>query len=256
MGDFVHVSLTMNPFLFGSLVLVAFWAAALVAVKTEILQKNIREFWWASFTCGWFGVTEPLFVPEYWTPPSIFKIWRWDLESFLFCFAIGGIAAVVTELPLVTSLLRKIDSGLTHAGRAIVRRKAAGTPQSVDPYWVRIENMILVVMFIAMFGATTQFGLNIIYDAAVVCVVTAVFVGWRRPGLRWQILGGGLTFLVIYTVVLVVTGLVYPNFYDHWNIAELTNIWLLGAPLEEYLFAFTFGLVWAPLYETWKQEPA
>ncbi len=148
------------------------------------------------------------------------------------------------------------ESEGTRAGRAIVRRKAAGTPHSVDPDWVRIENMILVVAFIAMFGAMAQFGLNIIYDAAIVCVVTALFVGWRRPGLRWQILGGGLTFLVIYTVVLVVTGLVYPNFYDHWNIADLTNIWLLGALLEEYLFAFTFGLVWAPLYETWKQEPA
>ena len=238
MGELIQILPAMNPFLFGSLVLAAFWALTLAAVKTGKLKNDIREFWWASFTCSWFGVTEPLFVPEYWTPPSIFKVWRWDLESFLFCFAIGGITAVVTELPAVARLLRK-----------------TATVQPVpDPDRLRIENMVLVVVFIAMFGATGQFDLNIIYDAAIVCVVTAGFVAWRRPGLRWQILGGGVTFLAIYTVVLVVTGLAYPDFYDHWNVADLTNIWLLDAPLEEYLFAFTFGLVWAPLYETWKAE--
>ena len=44
-----------------------------------------------------FGLTEPLFVPEYWSPPSLFDLARrtgFDVESLIFCFAIGGIAVV------------------------------------------------------------------------------------------------------------------------------------------------------------------
>jgi hypothetical protein len=257
MSDFIEISLTMNPFLFGSLVLAAFWLLTLLALKSRKLKKDVKEFWWASFTCSWLGATEPLFVPEYWTPPSVLRVWRWDFESFLFCFAIGGIAAVLTELAPVMRMLKRLDSFLTLSARRVVRGKGtAFSTQGTDPEHVRIENMLLVAIFVGMFGATSQFGLNIIFDAAIVCLVTAIFVGWRRPGLRWQIFGGGVTFLLLYTVVLVVTGLVYPNFYDHWNIAALTDIWFLGAPLEEYMFAVTFGLIWAPLYEAWKDEPA
>ncbi len=256
MSDFIQISLTMNPFLFGSLVLAAFWLLTLLMLKGRRLKKDVREFWWASFTCSWLGATEPLFVPAYWTPPSVLRVWRWDFESFLFCFAIGGIAAVLTELAPVMRLLKRLDLFLTlSARRAVGRKGTAFSTRSIDPEHVRIENMLLVAVFVGMFGATSQFGLNIIFDAAIVCVVTAMFVGWRRPGLRWQIFGGGLTFLLLYTVVLVVTGLVYPNFYEHWNVAELTRIRFLGAPLEEYMFAVTFGLIWAPLYEAWKDEP-
>lgn len=40
------------------------------------------------------GLTEPLFVPEYWNPPTLWDLARrtgFDLESLVFAFAIGGI---------------------------------------------------------------------------------------------------------------------------------------------------------------------
>ena len=114
--------------------------------------------------------------------------------------------------------------------------------------------MLLITFFLAMFGATTHFNLNIIYDAAIVSVATSCFIWWRRPKLKWQIIGGGLSFTAIYTVVLIIVGWIYPNFYDHWNLEELSGWWFAGAPLEEYLFAFTFGVLWAPLFEAWKDE--
>ncbi len=45
-----------------------------------------------------FGVTEPLFVPEYWSPPSLFNLaltTGFDIESFIFCFGIGGAGVVL-----------------------------------------------------------------------------------------------------------------------------------------------------------------
>jgi hypothetical protein len=40
------------------------------------------------------GLTEPFFVPEYWTPPSLFNLTEktgFDIESLIFSFAIDGI---------------------------------------------------------------------------------------------------------------------------------------------------------------------
>ena len=48
-----------------------------------------------------FGLTEPLFVPEYWLPPSLFDLAEntgFDIESLIFCFAIGGMGAVFYNL--------------------------------------------------------------------------------------------------------------------------------------------------------------
>jgi hypothetical protein len=37
-------------------------------------------------------------------------------------------------------------------------------------------------------------------------------------------------------------------------LEELSGLRFAGAPLEEYLFAITFGALCAPLYEAWKDE--
>jgi hypothetical protein len=268
MQECLKVSLEMNAFLYGTLILWVFWLLVLLFLRTKKLKRNLQEFWWASILCSSLGITEPLFVPDYWDPPSILKYYQWDVESFLFCFAVGGLAAVLTELPRLRRMLLEFD----HLVRGIVRRVSAalkwltGGALEVDAGsrvpvthlmskdQVQLENMVLVAFFVAAFGATSQLNLNIIYDVAIVSVATAIFIWWRRPKLRWQIWGGGLSFTLIYTVVLIIVGWVYPDFYDHWNHDELSGIWIAGAPLEEYIFAFTFGLFWAPLYEAWKDE--
>ena len=89
----------MNPYLFGCFVLLGIWILSLLAVRRWKGSGARREFWWSSLTCLLLGATEPLFVPEYWFPPSILKVGRWDLESFLFCFAVGGITAALPEIP-------------------------------------------------------------------------------------------------------------------------------------------------------------
>ena len=46
------------------------------------------------------GLTEPLFVPEYWSPPSLFDLASktgFDIESLIFAFGIGGIVVILYE---------------------------------------------------------------------------------------------------------------------------------------------------------------
>ena len=266
----------MNGYLFGCLLLLAFWLLIrLFGLGLTKKRWMLREFWWASLTCTALGFTEPPFVPSYWSPPSILKFGHWDFESFPFCFAVGGITAVLTELPPVKgflldlyysverilrwllTLVSRITGGRIHP--AILDRPAVSILIPRDQ--LRIETMLLVTFSLAVFGVTGQFAINIIYKSAIVCLSSALWIAWRRPSLRWQIPGGGISFTLLYAIVLVVTGLRYPGFYDHWNLQALSGIFILGAPAEEYLYAFTFGAFWAPLYEAWKQtrimeEPA
>ena len=54
--------------------------------------------WRVSLVTAAFGLTEPIFVPEYWNPPSLFELAQrtgFDIESLIFSFAIGGIGAVL-----------------------------------------------------------------------------------------------------------------------------------------------------------------
>lgn len=56
--------------------------------------------WTSLFTLP-LGLSEPLFVPRYWDPPSLFGLAQatgFDVESLVFSFAIGGIGAVLTNV--------------------------------------------------------------------------------------------------------------------------------------------------------------
>ncbi len=63
--------------------------------------RQRRPMMWASLFTAPSGLTEPLFVPEYWNPPSLFDLAQntgFDIESLIFSFGIGGTGAVLYNL--------------------------------------------------------------------------------------------------------------------------------------------------------------
>ena len=57
------------------------------------------------YTTLFRSLTEPLFVPAYWNPPTLFGLAQrtgFDIESLIFCFSIGGIATVLYEMVVPT----------------------------------------------------------------------------------------------------------------------------------------------------------
>ena len=63
--------------------------------------RQRRPMMWASLFTAPFGLTEPLFVPEYWNPPRLFDLAQnsgFDIESLIFSFGIGGTGAVLYNL--------------------------------------------------------------------------------------------------------------------------------------------------------------
>ena len=49
----------------------------------------------SSLLTSLFGLTEPIFVPRYWNPPSLFDLAQRTGESLVFCFGIGGEGALL-----------------------------------------------------------------------------------------------------------------------------------------------------------------
>lgn len=77
--------------------------------------------------------------------------------------------------------------------------------------------------------------------------IAAIFC---RPDLKRKIWFGGITFLSLYFIFFLGINLLYPNFVQEaWNFQTISGILLLGIPIEELLFAFTFGMLWSSIYE-------
>jgi hypothetical protein len=185
-----------------------------------------------------FGLTEPLFVPEYWSPPSLFDLARrtgFDIESLIFCFAIGGIA-VVSYNALTGKGLSTVSVEYRRLPRHRHHRLAVAAPFIAFPIlWLLPWNPI----YPAIAGMTAGAAANVL------C----------RPELKQKTWIGGLLFLGLYSVLIGGIELLMPAYIDQvWNLEELSRIMLLQIPLEEYLFAFAFGTYWAGVYEhvTWQ----
>jgi len=90
-----------------SIALLAPWLAAFAA-----FPRQRKGMVWASLFTTPFGLTEPLFVPAYWSPPSLFDLARttgFDIESFIFSFGIGGVGAVLYNLWTDRELAPMVD---------------------------------------------------------------------------------------------------------------------------------------------------
>ena len=80
------------------------WSSAFLipwALVYKAYPRYRHAMLWSSLFTMPMGLTEPLFVPEYWSPPSLFNLainTGFDIESLIFCFGIGGIAAVLYKL--------------------------------------------------------------------------------------------------------------------------------------------------------------
>ncbi len=186
-----------------------------------------------------FGLTEPLFVPEYWNPPSLFGLAQrtgFDIESLIFCFAIGGVGAVLVNV-LTKREVRPIDGAGQRHRRHRFHRWAVISP---------------VLIFLALF----PLGWNPIYPAIIAMVAGAALTVWCRTDLVRSVALGSVVFLAYYSVFLVGLEVTAPGYIDRvWTLDALSGIRLGFAPLEELLFALGFGGYWASVYEhlTWSR---
>lgn len=218
----------MYEWLIFSLALLAIWLVIFL-VKPSVR----KEMFWVSLFTMPLGLTEPLFVPAYWDPPSLFNLAArtgFDLESLIFSFAIGGITGVLYEAIFKAKHLRMTDKEM-HSRRHRFHRLAIVSP---------------ALVFVPLYIFTQM---NPIYSVSIAMFVGGIATLLCRPDLKRKIAAGGLLFTILYFLFFLSINVVFPTFINSWNLSAISGILVIGVPLEELMFAFTFGMNWSSVYE-------
>lgn len=215
--------------LIGALIFLFLWC--LIFIKNRNYRRNMLIL---SFLTMSLGLTEPLFVPSYWHPLSLFDLAKrtgFDIESLIFAFAIGGIGSF-----LYSSIFNIHMEPLPETATSNKRHR-----------WHSLILSSPLIIFI-IFALLTS--LNHIYCAIIAMATGALGALYCRPDLAVKILIGGLLFLLLYFVFFFTLIAIFPDFVqDTWNMQALSGVLIFKVPLEELLFAFTFGMLWSSLYE-------
>jgi len=218
------------------------WAGAFLlpwAILWLIFPRHRRAMFWASAFTTPLGLSEPLFVPEYWSPPSLFDLARttgFDIESLVFCFGIGGVAAVLYNVLTGTHFEAVPES---ERRRPLHRHhyKALAAPFLVFP--------VLYLLPV-----------NPIYPGIVAMIAGGVATILCRPDLKRKTWVGGVLFICYYAVFVAGLDWISPGYVERvWNLDALSGNLIGSIPLEELAFAAAFGCYWSGVYDhfTWRR---
>lgn len=218
------------------------WSSAFLAPWLALFLRLPRYrgvMMWSSLSTMPFGLTEALFIPRYWNPPSLFDLAQrtgFDIESLIFCFAIGGVGVVLYDF-VAGAVLRPIERAEHRAKRHRHHRTALFAPFIAFP-------VLLLIPW------------NVIYPAIVAMLVGGAATVACRPDLKSKTLIGGGLFAGYYGIFMLLLEWSAPGYIERvWNLPALSGVMIGGIPLEELLFGFAFGTYWSGIYEhlTWQR---
>jgi hypothetical protein len=211
-----------------SLLLLGIWSVVCAALKDP---GGRHEMLIVSAWTSLLALTEPLFVPEYWNPPSLFGLAQstgFDLESVIFCWSIGGLAVVLYELFFP---VRHVP---IHRG---------SSAEVFHPVALVVTPLVFTFLLILT-------GLNPIYCAIIALLLGGCLVIATRRDLLRKMLTSAVIFLGLYSLYFITLEVAVPGYVQRvWDLSVLSGMSLLGIPLEELGFALTFGFFWSGVYE-------
>jgi len=193
-----------------------------------------------SLATSLLGLTEPIFVPQYWNPPTLFNLAQntgFDIESLIFAFAVGGIAVSAYEIFAKVSHDKFSLHQMRHKRHRFHLLALFATP----------------VAFIFLYTTTS---LNPIYSTISALLIGALATFYCRSDLIKKMITSAVIFFVIYFIFFFIFNILFPGYIEKvWDLKVLSGILLLGVPLEELIFALSLGLMWSSIYEhaTWRK---
>lgn len=221
-------------YLIGALIAGVLWLACF------LWRRDLRyQMLWAGglytavMTLGFFASKLLLHIPEYqtinpgyWAPATLFNLnaitGGFSIEDVLFMIFFGGIAGVLYEI--------------------LTRTSSGNVP-------VKSGIKVAIPVAIVIAGLTAHTGANLMYSIITFGFAGAFAIWIQRPDLLWRSLMGGVAFLILYIVLFSIFLLGFPSFVTlHYNLDNVSGLLPLGIPFEEYLFAFSFGSMWAVIY--------
>ena len=220
-----------------SLILIAIWLAIYVSLGSGKEKKKMLV---VSLWTSLLGLTEPLFVPEYWSPPSLFDLAMrtgFDIESLIFSFGIGGIAVI-----LYGRIFRRQDVSMSAKEHHLPRHKFH--------IWMLLSAPAILIALLL----TTD--LNPLHSSIIAMIVGGLATWYCRPDLKKKMIVSAFIFLGLYFLYFLTLIAISPGYVEQvWNLEAISGILIMGIPLEELLFALSFGFIWSSIYEhlAWKK---
>lgn len=208
----------------GALLFDAAWLAC------YLIGKSYRpQMLWGTVISAPLALTSILFIPQYWTPPSLLDLdarFRVGIEDFLWAGAVGGIASVMGEIFLKE--------------RLAARRKQP-----------RKKHYFPFVLLVVAFGLLEFWHPGkTIYNTVIAFAVCAVVVAFLRSDLILTMLVGAASFTILYLLLFRYFLALYPDFIQrYYNVPNLLGMYVWGVPIEELVFAASGGAVWSVAYE-------
>ena len=216
---------------FWSLLLLGIWGVIFLLLRNK---EGKRKMFVVSAWTSLLGLTEPIFVPAYWNPPSLFDLayrTHFDLESFIFSFAIGGIVVALYDW------IFKVRYG------AMPYHDRRG-PQH------RYHLFALLSAPVLFFTLLIFAPISPIYSAFIAMMVGGFATWYCRPDLKKKMITSAFLFLGLYFLYFLTLIAAYPGYVERvWNLAVISGILIFGVPLEELMFAFGLGFFWSSVYE-------
>ncbi|MFH1409794.1 MAG: lycopene cyclase domain-containing protein [Nanoarchaeota archaeon] len=179
-----------------------------------------------------FALLHQLFVPEYWQPNVLVHIWDlFAIESLLFCFFTGGIAAII-----YTEVFK------------IGQRKAKAGSHGRHHAYIVYALIILMIMILLLMKLFTE--ALILQSSLIIGCFILFYLLYSRHDLIKESLIGGILFLILYIITLVFVDILFPGFIENeWNLTGSLGRFLFSIPVEEYFYAMIFGMTWSIIYE-------
>src|SRR3989338_8042122 len=197
-----------------SLILLLIWAIIYFSLRSKESKKEMLV---VSLWTSLLGLTEPLFVPEYWSPPSLFDLalrTGFDIESLLFAFGVGGLVVVLYE-----RIFRIKHETIPLSSRHSARHHYH--------FWAITSTPVI---FIVLLFATS---LNPIYTSAIALVLGGFATWYCRPDLKKKMITSAFIFLGLYFFYFLTLIAIYPGYVENvWNLKAISGVLVAGVPLE------------------------
>jgi hypothetical protein len=218
-----------------SLLLLIPWGLIYFLIERKEIKRDMLL---VSFWTSLLGLTEPLFVPAYWAPPSLFNLalrTGFDIESLIFSFGIGGIAFAIYYRIFHFS-----------------ERKMSLSEKHNNHHRYHMFALISAPVILAILLLFTP--LNPLHSSIIAMTLGGIFSLYCRPDLKNKMIISAIMFLGLYFVYFLTLIMMSPGYVERvWNLKAISGILIVGIPLEELLFAVSFGFLWSSVYEhaTW-----
>jgi hypothetical protein len=213
------------------LILCALFAAP--AAGIFVLRPDLRRILKVSVPASIpFAATEFLFYPSYWRPKFLFDLADrigFGIEDVLF----------VTSLGALTSTLYPFATRHTALPPTTPARRSELLRRALTPLLVAL-------------GATAILhlaGVPMIYGSCLIMAGVGAAILAVRRDLIVPALAGAVLTTIVYGALCIVLAAIIPGIFDlAWNTEQFSNVFVLGIPLEELLYAVSTGFVGTLFY--------